>query len=157
MAAMLCLPAAEVVATQKAAAVPTGKVEAAAKEEGGVGDSKDEAVKAPTKTVVARPRLPAAMAAAPNPPKVVPPRRDATGVEIRVIGGSTAWRSYAAVATDGGTLMMSAPSRERKLCWRRRTTMIMMTRSRLQLSRPERQATAAMLWAEWGKKSRLSR
>ena len=39
-----------------------------------VGDNKDEAVKAPTRTVVARPRLPAAMPTAPKPPKVVPPR-----------------------------------------------------------------------------------
>ena len=38
-----------------------------------VVDTKNEAVKAPTRTVVARPRLPAVMAAAPKPPKVVPP------------------------------------------------------------------------------------
>ena len=66
---------AAVVAAEKGrAAVPTGKVEAAVKEKADVGDSKDAAVKAPTRTVVARPRLPAAMAAAPKPPKVVPPR-----------------------------------------------------------------------------------
>ena len=75
MQAKQCSPAAAVVAAEKAAAsVPTGKVEAAAKENVDVGDSKDEAVKAPTRTVVARPRLPAAMATAPKPPKVVPPR-----------------------------------------------------------------------------------
>ena len=39
-----------------------------------VGDGKDAAVKAPARTVVARPRLPAVMAAAPRPPMVVPPR-----------------------------------------------------------------------------------
>ena len=56
------------------AAVPTGKVEAAEKEEVDVGDDKDAAVKAPTRTVVARPRPPVVMAAAPKPPMVVPPR-----------------------------------------------------------------------------------
>ena len=56
------------------AAVPTGKVEAAEKEKEDVGDGKDAAVKAPTRTVVARPRLPAVTAAAPKPPVVVPPR-----------------------------------------------------------------------------------
>ena len=35
------------------------------------GESMVKAVKAPTKWVVARPRLPVAMAAAPKPPKVV--------------------------------------------------------------------------------------
>ena len=60
MLVMLCSPAAV------AAAVATGKVEAAAKKKVDVGGSKDEAVKAPTRTVVARPRLPAAMAAAPK-------------------------------------------------------------------------------------------
>ena len=50
------------------------KVEAAVKEKVDVGDGKDDAVKTPTRTVVARPRLPAVMAASPKPPKVVPPR-----------------------------------------------------------------------------------
>ena len=73
--AMLCFPAAAVVAAEKGpAAVPMGKVEAAIKEKVDFGDSKDAAVKAPTRTVVARPRLPAAMAAAPKSPKVVSPR-----------------------------------------------------------------------------------
>ena len=54
-----------------AAAVATGKVEAAAKEKVDVGDSKDEAAKAPTRWMVARPRLPVAMAVAPKPPKAV--------------------------------------------------------------------------------------
>ena len=65
MPAMLCPPA---------AAVPTGKMEAMVKEKADGGDSKDAAVMAPTSTVVARPRLPAAIAAAPKPPKMVPPR-----------------------------------------------------------------------------------
>ena len=39
-----------------------------------LGESTDEAVKAPTRSVVARLRLPVAMAAEPTPPKVVPPR-----------------------------------------------------------------------------------
>ena len=56
------------------AAVPTGKVEAAEKEKVDVGDSEDAAVKAPIRTVVARPRLPAVMAEAPKLPMVVPPR-----------------------------------------------------------------------------------
>ena len=46
-------------------------VEAAEKEKVDVGGGKD--VVAPTRTAVARPRLPAAMAAAPKPPMVVPP------------------------------------------------------------------------------------
>ena len=52
---------------------PTGKVEAAEKEVN-VGDDKEVAVNAPTRTTVARPRLPAVMAAAPKPAMVVPPR-----------------------------------------------------------------------------------
>ena len=57
----------------------TGKVEAAAKEKVDVGDSKDEAAKAPTRSVVARPRLPVAMAAAPKPPKTRCYRRGKKG------------------------------------------------------------------------------
>ena len=60
MPAMLCSPAVAMVAAEKGpAAVPTGKVEAAEKEKVDTGDGKDAAVKAPTGTVVARPRLPA--------------------------------------------------------------------------------------------------
>ena len=72
----ICSPsaAAVVAAGKTAAAVATGKVEATATEKVDVGESTGEAVKAPTKSVVARPRLPMAMAAAPKPPKVVPPR-----------------------------------------------------------------------------------
>ena len=67
MPAMLCLPAASVVATEKGpAAVPTVKMEAAEKERVDVGDGKDAAAKAPTGTVVAWPRLPAVMTATPN-------------------------------------------------------------------------------------------
>ena len=51
-------------------------------------------------------------AAAPKPPMVVPPKRDATGMATRVIAGSTARRSYAGDATDGGTPLMSAPHPE---------------------------------------------
>ena len=71
MLAMLCSPPppAVVAAEKAAAAVATGKVEAAAKEKVDVGDSKDEAAKAPTRSVVARPRLLVAMAAAPKPPR----------------------------------------------------------------------------------------
>ena len=47
---------------------------AAAKEKVDVRDSKDQAAKAPTGSVVARPRLPVAIAAVPKPPKVVSPR-----------------------------------------------------------------------------------
>ena len=50
----------------------TGKVEATAAEKADVGESTDEAVKAPTRSAVARPRLPMVMAAASKPPKVVP-------------------------------------------------------------------------------------
>ena len=75
MPVMPCSPAAAMVAKEKGpAAVPTGKVEAAEREKVDVGDGKDAAVKAPTRTVVARPWLPAVMAAAPKPPMVVPPR-----------------------------------------------------------------------------------
>ena len=62
----------------------TRKVEAAEKQKADVGDVKDAAVKAPTRTVVARPRLPTVMAAAQKPPMVVPPRLDATGVARRI-------------------------------------------------------------------------
>ena len=75
MPAMLCSPASAMVAKEKGpAGVPTGKVEAAENKEVDVGDGKDAAVKAPTRTVVARPRPPAMMAGAPKPPMVVPPR-----------------------------------------------------------------------------------
>ena len=75
MPAMPCSPAAAMVAKEKGpAAVPTGKVEAAGKEKVDVWDGKDAAVKVPTRTVVAWPRMPAVMAAAPKPPMVVPPR-----------------------------------------------------------------------------------
>ena len=73
MPAMLCSPAAAMVAKERGlAAVPTGKVEAAEKEKVDVGDGENAAVKAPTRTVVARPRLPVVIAA-PKPPMVVPP------------------------------------------------------------------------------------
>ena len=75
MPAMLCSPAAAMVVTENGpAAVPTVKVEAAVKEKVDVGDGKDAAEKAPTRTVVARPRLPGVMATAPKPPMVVLPR-----------------------------------------------------------------------------------
>ena len=144
--AMLCSPpaTAAVVAAGKAAVAV-----AAAMKKVDVGDSNDEAAKVTSRSVVAWPRLPGAMAAAPKPPKVVTPRRDATGVARRAIGRPTARRSYAAdakdgstlsksaprprrsdaaVATDGGTLLMSAPRRKKKLCWRCRTMTVMMVR-----------------------------
>ena len=71
MLAMLFSPAvaaAAVVAEGKAAAAVV-----AAKANVDVGDSTDEAAKAPTRSAVARPWLPVAMAAAPKPPKVVTP------------------------------------------------------------------------------------
>ena len=149
MPAMLCSPGAAVVAAEEAAAtVPTGKVEATAREKNDVGDIKDKAVKAPTRRVVARPRLLAAMAEPPKPPKVVPPRLDDTGVARRANEGWTARRTYADV-TDGGTLLMSAPRRMRNLCWRHRTTMMTIW-SRLQLSRPKRQASPVMFWTHNG-------
>ena len=75
MPAMLCSPASAIVATEKGpAALPTGQVEAAEKEKVDVGDGKDQAVKTPTRTVVARPRLPSVMAAALTPWMVVHPR-----------------------------------------------------------------------------------
>ena len=66
-------------------------------------------------------------------------------------------RSYAADVKDGGTLLMSAPRRKKKLCWRCRATTVMKVRSRLQISRPKKQATTVMFWAEWGEGSRLGR
>ena len=181
MLAMLCSPAAAtagVVTEKAAAAVATGKVEVEAKEMVDVGDSKDEAAKAPTRPVVARPPLPLATAAAPEPPKVVPPRRDATGAARRAIGRPTARRNHvaydkdcrtllmsaprrrrsdAAVATDGGTLLMSATHRKNKLCWRCRATTVMKVRSRLQRSRSKKKARTVMFWAELGKGSWLGR
>ena len=62
---MPCTPAMAQVAA-------TGKVEATETEKSDVEESTDEAVKAPTTSVVARPRLLVAMAAAPKPPMVVP-------------------------------------------------------------------------------------
>ena len=127
----------------------TAAAVAAAKEKVDVRDSKDQAAKAPTGSVVARPRLPVVMAAAPKPPKVVTPRRDATGVARRATRRPTARRSYAAdakdesilpmsfprprrsdvaVAPDEATLLMSAPRRKGKLCRRCRTTTVMMVR-----------------------------
>ena len=73
MPAMLCSPAA-VAAEQVAEAVPTGKVEAAAKEKEDIGDSKDGKVNVPTRMALARQRLPVAMATALKPPQVVPLR-----------------------------------------------------------------------------------
>ena len=76
--AMLSSPvaaaAALVAAKNAAAAMATGKVETATTETLDVGETTDEVVKAPTRSVVARPRLPVAMAPAPKPPKVVTPR-----------------------------------------------------------------------------------
>ena len=73
MLAVLCWPAvapAVVAAGKAAAAMAAGKAaEAAATKEDDVGESTDEAAKAPTRSVVARPRLPAAMAAVPKPLK----------------------------------------------------------------------------------------
>ena len=147
---------AEMVAKEQGpAAVPTGMWRPRKNEKVDVGGGKD--VVAPTRTAVARPRLPVVMATAQKPPKVVRSRLDATDVARRVIGGSTARRRYAANATDGGTLLMSAPRRKRKLCWRRRTTIMMMIRLRLQISGPERQASAVMFWAEREKGSRPGR
>ena len=77
MLAMLSSPAAAagvVAAGKAAAAVAAGKMKMAAEGKVENKGSTDEAVESPTRTVVARPWLPAAMAAAPKPPKVVPPR-----------------------------------------------------------------------------------
>ena len=45
---------------------------AAREEKADGGESTNEAVEVPTRSVVARPRLPVAMASAPKPPKVLP-------------------------------------------------------------------------------------
>ena len=50
----------------------TGKVEATATEKADVGESTDEAVEAPTRTVAARPLMPVAMPPRPKPTDVVP-------------------------------------------------------------------------------------
>ena len=68
--------------------------------------------------------------------------------------GSIVRSSYVGDATDGGTLLIYTPYQKRKLCWRRRTAKIMI-RSRLQLSGPERQASAVLFQAKMGKESRL--
>ena len=62
---MPCMPAMVQVAA-------TVKVEAAATEKADVEESIDEAVEAPTRSVVARSRLLMAMVAAPKTPNVVP-------------------------------------------------------------------------------------
>ena len=66
MRAVLCTAAATAVA------VAVGKVEAVAHIKSDVGDSTDEAVEAPTRTVAAPSRLLVAMKAAPKPPGKVP-------------------------------------------------------------------------------------
>ena len=53
-------------------AVAAGKVEAVAEKGAGVGGSTDEAVEAPMRAVVARPRLLVAMAAAPKLASEIP-------------------------------------------------------------------------------------
>ena len=62
---MLCTPAVAAVA------VVAGKVEAVAEKKVDDGDSIDDAVEAPTRTVMDRPRLLVTMAAAPKPPAEV--------------------------------------------------------------------------------------
>ena len=57
--------------TATAPVAATGKVKAAATAKADVGEGTDEALEAPTRSVVARPRMPVAMAAAPKPSKVV--------------------------------------------------------------------------------------
>ena len=80
-----------------------------AEKKAGGDDSLDEVEKAPTRPVVARPRLLVAMAAAPKLPAEVLQWASVIGVVRRVIGGATARRSYAADAKDGGTLPMPVP------------------------------------------------
>ena len=78
----ICSPsaAAVVAAGKTAAAVAERKVETAAgATEVESNGSTDETVYAPTWTVVARPWLRGAIAQPPKPPKVLPPRCDATG------------------------------------------------------------------------------
>ena len=76
MPATLCSPAAAaVVAAEKAVvAVGDGKVETAVEEKVENKGSTGEVLEAPTRTVVARLRLPAMMVAAPKPLKVVLPK-----------------------------------------------------------------------------------
>ena len=99
--AMLC--------TAATVTVVAGKVEAVAEKMADEGDSTDEAVEAPTRTGVARPRLLVAMTAAPKPPAEVLQCASVIGVAGRAIERVTAWRSYATDAKDGGTLPMPAP------------------------------------------------
>ena len=70
------------------------------------GDSTYEAVEAPTRTVVARPRLLVVIAAVPKRPAEVLQWASVIGVARRVIGRVTAQRSYVANAKGGGTLSM---------------------------------------------------
>jgi len=129
--AMLCTPAAAAVA------VVAGKVEEMAKKKVDDGAT-DEAVEAPTRTVVARPRLLVAMVTTPKPPAEVLQWASAIGVARRAIGGASVRRSYAVDARDAGTLpmpvpcpridavdatgwgtlLMSARHRKKKLSWR---------------------------------------
>ena len=86
-----------------------GKDGGSGREKGGRRGQHGEAVKAPARAVVARPRMLVAMPATPKPPTEVPQWASARGVARPAIGGATARRSYATDAKDGGTLPMPAP------------------------------------------------
>ena len=102
--AEVCTPA------EAAVAVVAGKAEAVAEKAANVGGSTDEAIEAPTRMVVARPRLLTAMAATPKPLLAeVFQRASAIGVARRAIGRATARRSYAVDAEDGGALSRCLP------------------------------------------------
>ena len=105
--AMLSTTAAE-------AAVAAGKVKAVVGKNADVGDGTDGKVEAPTKEVVARPRLLVAMAAAPKPEAEVPQWASVIDAARRAIGGATARQTFAADAKDEGTLSMPA-SRQRNI------------------------------------------
>ena len=146
-----------------------GKAEAVAEKRAGVGASMDKAVNAPTRAVVARPRLLVAIAAAPKPPAEALQWSSAISVARRAIDIATAQRSHVADgmlggtlqipatrprrnnavdATDTGTLLISAPRRNKKLCWRWRARLGqgMTTKTKVgSRTQPERRASAVMV------------
>ena len=91
---------------------------AAAKEKVDVGDGKHDEAKAPTRSAVARPRLPVALAAAPKPPKVVPPRRDATGVARRAIWKADCTEELCSRCQGRGRAADVCPASAEKRCSR---------------------------------------
>ena len=104
MLSMLCSPAAAA-AVVAAGTAPAAVV--AATEEVDVRDTKDEAARHRRSRWWLGRRCRWRRQQRQKTPKVVTPRRDATGVARRANGRPTARRSYAADAKDGGTLSAS--------------------------------------------------